>query len=302
MDIAIQRDEPCRPNSDAGGGAMETLSPPPAGGRPASGNGAASGPVTDTILDILYTQLQPTTGNRGEITYHGLTDYEKKVKRKRGRYYHALVSGLEWNKKKDLRFLTLTSPVGAQPIQISWHGFLAVMHKTTVGTLLAGGYLTKYQIENFYDGRKLSDPLDFEYLALVTSEGNGVLHIVTAGDFLPVSFLREHWNRIHGGSAGYKGNVQLKIERIHYGSESYHKLTKYLSIGQYLKNQDKFVRFSASKGWLFPRYRTLWRGLIKQRGFSLALLQWQYMMAEHILPTYQSKLNGEAMAGLTMEV
>jgi len=132
----------------------------------------------------------------------------------------------------------------------------------------------------------------FEYINQRTAEGNGVLHIVAAGEFLPVAWIREAWNRVHGAPSGYYKNLQMEIKLISTDQDK-DRLQRYLLM-QYLKNQDGFIRYSLSRGWLFPGYRDTWMRMIRQNGFIDAKIEWHALLERWPQP-YQVDLGGQKL-------
>jgi hypothetical protein len=87
----------------------------------------------------------------------------------------------------------------------------------------------------------------FQYWSLSTNEGNGVLHIVFKGGFIPHSWLSEAWRSIHGAFI-----VDI---RALWGSPR--KLTSYL-VSSYLCKQS-YERMSWSWNWVFRGFCGIWR-------------------------------------------
>jgi hypothetical protein len=213
------------------------------GGAPLAGAAAAGG---RSRLDI-YDKLKENhvRGYGGLNSMDLPTEYEIKNRKKRGHFYFALMSGLIYHQDDDIRFLTLTSPPNSVYLPESFNRFR-----------MALGY-QEYK---------------FDFINLRTAEGNGVLHIVAAGDYLPVTWLRETWNRVHGAPSGYFKNLQMDIKLIN--QEKTEPLQRYL-LGQYLKNQDGFIRYSLSRGWLWKGYRRDWLNLVHREGFQEAKCLWR---------------------------
>jgi len=215
-------------------------------GSPRSGDGgrAAQAGENRSRLDI-YDKFKEfhVRGYGGLDSCQLPTEYEIKNRRKRGHFYFALMSGLIYHQDDDVRFLTLTSPPGSVYLPASFN---------------------RLRMAISYAGYR------FEFICLRTAEGHGVLHIVAAGDFLPVKWLREAWNRVHGAPSGYFKNLQMDIQHV----KDTGPLQRYL-LGQYLKNQDAFIRYSLSRGWLWQGYRRDWLTLVKGEGFQEAKVLWR---------------------------
>ena len=227
------------------GRALPCTSPPRGGdqgGAPLAGALAAGG--RGSRLDI-YDKLKEfhVRGYGGLDSCNLPTEYEIKNKRKRGHFYFALMSGLIYHREDDIRFLTLTSPPNSVYLPASFNRF-----RMALG----------------YQGYR------FDFINLRTAEGHGVLHILAAGDYLPVTWLRTTWNRVHGAPSGYFKNLQMDIKLV----KDTEPLQRYL-LGQYLKNQDGFIRYSLSRGWLWSGYRRDWLALVKGKGFQEAKVLWR---------------------------
>ena len=179
--------------------------------------------------------------------WNSLTDAEKRLKRKKGRYYHALISGLTWHQADDCYFLTLTSKYRDNTLEKHWE----LLVKTLRWEFGA-----------------------FEYVKLETNEGNGVLHVVYAGSRLDVKRLRAVWKKLHS-------SPQLRVDQIQRGDNE--RLKVYL-LRQYLSSQDAYVRFSCSRNWVFPGFRTSWMQLVKKVGYNAAKALWGAFMETHEFP------------------
>jgi len=112
----------------------------------------------------------------------------------------------------------------------------------------------------------------FEYWKLRTSEGNGVLHIIYSGPYIPVAWLKQSWNDIHGGSyIVYLQQLRGKRKRV----------VNYL-MGHYLPAHDDhriYSRMSWSWGWVFRGFAGAWRWIYKQGPtFGKALVKWTRLM------------------------
>jgi len=205
------------------------------------------------------------------------TEYERKVKRKKGRYYHCLVSGMKWHAGDDLYFLTLTSSPQSPDIYPSFHRLTIDMSRVTPSWLIDRDYMSYSEAIRWYPTDKWDTPLKFDYIKQHTSEGHGVLHIIFAGDHWPVSFFRKRWIVIHKAT-------QLVIRYIPSNDEIARKKVVSYQMKQYLYNQDAFIRYSCSRHWLFPGYRKVWVGMIETYGFENALVKWGEMLQLKRMP------------------
>lgn len=225
---------PLSPGGNPDRGSQGVEPPGTADGSPLA---SVASPGSSPMLDIDSTYLKVNVKS-----FNSLTPQEKRLKRKKGRYYHCLLSGLEWNKNEPLYFLTLTSREKGD-LGKHWNNLVVLIRQN-------------------HD--------KFEYCKLETSEGNGVLHVVFTGSRLDVSWLRRYWKKIHN-------SPQLRIDPISQGTDN---LRKYL-LRQYLASQDAFVRFSCSKNWIYPGYRDDFLFLIRKIGYWPAIAVWDQSIELH---------------------
>lgn len=114
----------------------------------------------------------------------------------------------------------------------------------------------------------------FEYIRVRTDEGNGVLHLIYRGGFIPQSWLSSQWKNIH-----YSWNVDIR------DTQRYH--LKYV-INQYLAGQSGFERYSTTWNWVFPGYVAKWNQFKKwYRNVAVDLWdKYLYKMAKSRLQKY----------------
>jgi hypothetical protein len=155
---------------------------------------------------------------------------------KRKRYFHRISSGqkLAMFKKKTVRFITLTTSDKARTLDIS------------------------RDVDVLIKRIRRRDPT-FQYWKVHTNEGNGVIHLLYTGDFIPKRWLVANWNDVHS-------SYIVDIRKC-YNEKS---IAHYL-MNQYLSNQAcSYTRMSMSKHWIFPgavkRWRNIWTG-VKSRFF-----------------------------------
>lgn len=148
---------------------------------------------------------------------------------KQKRTYQRLLSGIKraQNGNHRLRIITLTSPPGADTSP--WGGKI----------LARRWQVLRKRIQKQY-GR-------VEYFRLRTNEGNGVLHIVYRGPYIPHSFLKRNWKEIHGASIVFIQALYGKSKRI----------SGYLA-SHYLAGHNSFMRQSWSWGWVFRGFVKVW--------------------------------------------
>lgn len=191
-----------------------------------------------------------------------------KDRRQRGRLFQRLVSGMYYHRKKQFRFLTLTSGQHSPDIRLSWQHLVGRIRRLTGAALLQDGYLTGDDMNKY---GSLVDELKFEYFAVFTDEGLGVIHVIYAGDFIPFQWLQDTWIDIH---TAYGVNIQkvrnFKKSAVKKGS--YHRyrgksgdkvyypagLAGYM-LQQYLKGQSAIRWLSHSRGWVYPGFVDDWR-------------------------------------------
>ncbi len=178
---------------------------------------------------------------------------------KQKRAFQGILSGLKYAKygNKRIRFLTLTSSeLWLNSIE-SGNGVLNEDFKTlkkrieryTPYKLFKDGYMTKNNIIKKYGREQLNKKLNFEYFKVETSEGNGVLHILYRGQYLPYNFIVDNWQDIHNSWDIHIMEVDLNRA----------KDTSAYIVSQYIGNQQSaYVRSSQSWNWVFRGYKQLW--------------------------------------------
>lgn len=91
---------------------------------------------------------------------------------------------------------------------------------------------------------------EFEYIRIKTNEGNGVLHILYKGTFIPYTWLSRNWNDIH----------QSPIVDIR-ATSKIKGLGKYV-VSQYLCDQRcSFLRYCWSWGWCYRGFVKYWKSI-----------------------------------------
>ena len=115
-------------------------------------------------------------------------------------------------------------------------------------------------------------PCRFDYWKLRTSEGNGVLHIIYSGIYIPVAWLKRNWREVHGGSyIVYIQKLRGKRKRM----------VNYL-MGHYLPSHGErgiYSRMSWSWGWVFRGFAGAWKYTWKTANtFYEALYDWNKLM------------------------
>ena len=87
----------------------------------------------------------------------------------------------------------------------------------------------------------------FDYIRISTTEGNGVLHILYRGSFIPRKWLQSQWKDIH-----LSWNVDIR------DTQRYH--CAYV-VNQYLVGQSSFIRYSMTWAWVWKGFATSWKEL-----------------------------------------
>lgn len=148
--------------------------------------------------------------------------------RKKGRYYHRIMSGVTFAtyKKQTLRWGTLTTSDKSKFSQLP-RDFDVLVKRIR---------------------RKFPY---FNYWKLNATEGNGVIHFIYTGSYIPKKWLVANWNDIH---SSYIVDIQF--------IRSPKKVTNYL-VSHYLANHASYSRMSWSQGWLFRGAISRWNAICK---------------------------------------
>ncbi len=166
------------------------------------------------------------------------------------RWYQRVLSGVTHHQanRRILRVITLTSGPRAPPqdeINASWQ----VLRKRIV---------RKWHIK-------------LEYWKLRTSEGNGVLHIIYSGPYIPQRWLSRNWAEIHNSPIVYIQKMRFKKKR----------LVNYL-MKHYLPAHDHgglYTRMSWSWGWVFRGFCGAWKWFWKRGPTRYeAIIEWNKLM------------------------
>jgi hypothetical protein len=172
--------------------------------------------------------------------------------RRRRRAYGILRSGFIFaiSHKEPLQFITLTTWARrkTQDLMKDWKEFVKRVRRSC-------------EFCNIY----WDVSLYFEYCLIRTKEGRGVLHVISKGVRLQESWVSKTWKRIHGAY------VVKVIDIFGFSPYLINYLTSYLA-GQ--ANQ----RSAWSKRWLFNGWRTTFKSLIKEHGFTEGLKYWDVLI------------------------
>ena len=196
--------------------------------------------------------------------------------RQERRAYHRIKSGLEWHEGERLRFLTLTSAPGMKrPINEAFRVLKERIRRLTPACLIRKGYIKPSDVRKYYPGKRLLEPLEFEYFKVVVwSEGaEGVIHVLFFGDFIPQRWLRDAWREITGSA--YVVDVRECKDDV----EDAERLARYC-VTQYVATQEGEKRFSWSWGWVFKGFVGVWREFVDELGLEQAIQAWRVFMRQ----------------------
>jgi hypothetical protein len=219
------------------------------------------------------------------------------------RAYQRIRTGVKLHRKELMRFLTLGSaPRMKRDIDESLRVIKERIKRLTPLKLIQGGYASPKQLRCQYAGKKLNEPLRFDYLKIKTSEGpHGVFHILYFGDFIPQAWIKEAWFDITGSC---QSAFITACKNKTYDDK---RLSRYI-VSQYcISQQDgighlKFVSYSWSFNWAYPGFVNDWEWMKRtHRNAPKSVLynhwdEWLERFPQgpppHIIPTLQTELEG----------
>ena len=184
-------------------------------------------------------------------------------RRQRKRIFQRLSSGFYFHKSRTIRFLTLTSSPRSGPIRDDWKEFVKRVRRSCPIDFIE--HLSGAPLMSF---KSMLEPVRFEYLAVFTDEGEGVVHCVYVGDYLPVEWIRDLWSDIHQAYG-----VNIRFVRSCYNPGG---LAGYL-ITQYVGKQNAIRHYQMSKGWLPSGYADAWTKIkrdYKKDDITKRLVRW----------------------------
>ncbi len=115
--------------------------------------------------------------------------------------------------------------------------------------LMREGFITENEMKSLYGHTNLSKKFIFEYFKVETNEGNGVLHILYRGSYLPHSWISSVWAEIHNSPI-------VNIKLLDFDDT---KITAHYIISQYVGSQkSSYVRSSQSWDWVFRGFKKKW--------------------------------------------
>jgi len=197
----------------------------------------------------------------------------KKVKnifewgKKQKNAFNSIFTGLKIADKMGIRvrFLTLTTSdiqfenidYDDKKLNDSFRKLKQRIARMTIAKLIAQGYIKSSDIRRYYGGKSLLEPLDMEYFKVTTNEGNGVIHCVYKGEYLPYNYLVDNWQDIHNS-----WNVNIKL--INNNKKDYKQSSRYI-VSQYISGQgSSYQRSSQSWKWIFRGYRRAWGEFLRE--------------------------------------
>ena len=179
--------------------------------------------------------------------------------RKQRRAFQRLMSGLTVGKsrRERLRFMTLTSSPESEGRCLN-ADFRALKMRI----------LRKFHFK-------------MKYWKIRTNEGNGVLHVIFRGKYIPQEWLSVQWADIH------KSPV-VDIRSLYETRKGLTGIVFYL-VGNYLAKQS-FERMSWGYSWVFPAFVSSWRRLVEKYGFKRGLELWNKLLCNPFVVTRQARL------------
>ena len=117
----------------------------------------------------------------------------------------------------------------------------------TLTTSLNGSYIDLVDDFEALKKRIRREYGSFEYFRVRTKEGNGVLHVLATGSYIPQDWLSDAWCDIH----------KAKVVDIRLLKNSGNKLARYV-ISQYCTSQRLYDGYSYSHNWVFPGFVRVW--------------------------------------------
>lgn len=202
---------------------------------------------------------------RSSVDYNNLDDKKpKKVcqwQKKQRRSFNTIKTGLINAKRsrQKVRFLTLTtSDIQKDNIKYDDHklndSFRKLKQRTkrlTVAKLIQQGYLKSSAVRTYYQSKPMTEVFDFDYFKVTTNEGNGVIHCLYKGEYLPYNWIVDNWQDLHN-------SWDINIKLIKTSRKDVNNTSAYV-VSQYLGSQgSSYQRSSQSWNWLFRGYRTAW--------------------------------------------
>ena len=205
----------------------------------------------------------------GKIFDHNARRYidrNNTLTRQERRAYQRLTSGLTMGDRQGsfMRFMTLTTASGVKKdINRSFERLKKRIMRAS------------WEKDGF-SGFKCN-----KYFKVKTAEGNGVLHTVLMGNYIPQAWLSKTWAEIHGSPI-----VDIRALRV--GRKGVKGIANYL-VSNYLVKQP-ILRMSYGWKWLWLGAVRSWKNIIKTYGWKSTLRVWSFLMREPLVNSRQSKI------------
>ena len=159
---------------------------------------------------------------------------------------------------EQLRFLTLTSASEMlRPIGDVFDCMKTMIRRYTPYRLKKEHYIDDNGLRYYYGNKNPFDSLVFDYLKIKTTEGNGVLHILFFGDYLPYNFLCD----IFSYYSGFAWDLDIRRVGGKLKANKDKKKVSYYVMNQYVTSQKDANGYSAYNG-----YNAGWNWIF--RGFT----------------------------------
>ena len=172
--------------------------------------------------------------------------------------------------------MTLTSSDEAvEPVSLDFRILVLRIRRMTPARLVREHYLQERDLRKFYPGKSRLEPLKFEYCKIETSEGNGVLHVVYFGDYIPQRWLSAAWGLIHRSRI-------VDVRAIARADRGALRLARYV-VAQYCSGQSQFIRHDSSAGWVFRGFVREFRRMLSKYGFRRGLELWRMFLQQGYL-------------------
>lgn len=210
-----------------------------------------------------------------------------KWKKTRARRYQVLISGLTTGTYAGERFtlMTLTSPPDPKrPLNDDFRVLKNRIERAKFHKIYKNG---RKKIKDAFHGFRFN-----RYFKLHTIEGNGVLHILFRGRYIPKFWLIRNWAQIRGAPV-------VNIKEYKATRKGIKDLSHYL-ITQYFSDQP-VIRMSYGWKWVFHGFRKAWKNITMifcldynrhaKGQFSNVLKVWDDLMKNPKPTTRQTKLH-----------
>jgi hypothetical protein len=180
--------------------------------------------------------------------------------KKQRRAFQTVLSGLKFARfgGKQVRFLTLTTSVLqanvcdydiTQDLTKNFQVMYKRIKRYSPWRLYKEGYISDNKMKSKYRNAGITKKFDFEYFKVQTNEGNGVLHILYRGEWLPYNFLVDNWQDIH---------ISWDINIKYVNMDDIKEASSYV-VSQYMSSQESsYVRSSQSWKWIFRGFKSKW--------------------------------------------